>query len=147
MKTKQPNPKYIEWRSPEELHETSLYWISELKFIKDEQHFLEELIENHTLQLLSKVIFNKSKLVVKALSISKKNIEPLLKKIINHHNELTILLDGIDQPIEEKKYKEEHRKLMVAVNDFLKEYREVKRNTFDLIKTIIKQSKQKRLLH
>lgn len=147
MKTKQPNPKYVEWRSPEELHETSLYWISELKFIKDEQHFLEELIENHTLQLISKTTFDISKPIVQALSKSKKNIEPLLKKIINHHNELTILLDGIDQPIEEKKYKEEHRKLMVAVNDFLKEYREVKRNTFDLIKTIIKQSKQKRLLH
>lgn len=147
MKTKQPNPKYIEWRSPEELHETSLYWISELKFIKDEQHFLEELIENHTLQLLSKTIFDKSKPIVETLSLSKKNIEPLLKKIINHHNELTILLDGIDQPVEEKKYKEEHRKLMVTVNDFLKEYREVKRNIFDLIKTIIKQSKQKRLLH
>lgn len=146
MKTKQPNPKYIEWRSPEELHETSLYWISELKFIKDEQHFLQELIENHTLPLLSKTIFDKSKLIVEALSLSKKNIEPLLKKIINHHNELTILLDGIDQPTEEKKYKEEHRKLMVVVNDFLKEYREVKRNIFDLIKIIIKQSKQKRLL-
>ncbi len=147
MKTKQPNPKYVEWRSSEELHETSLYWISELKFIKDEQHFLEELIENHTLQLISKTTFDISKPIVQALSKSKKNIEPLLKKIINHHNELTILLDGIDQPIEEKKYKEEHRKLMVAVNEFLMEYREVKRNIFDLIKTIIKQSKQKRLLH
>lgn len=147
MKTTQLNPKYIEWRSPEELHETSLYWISELKFIKDEQHFLEELIENHILQLLSKTIFDKSKPVVEELSISKKEIEPLLKKIINHYNELTILLDGIDQPIEEKKYKDEHRKLMIVVNEFLLKYREVKRNIFDLIKIILKQSKQKRLLN
>ncbi|GGX18816.1 hypothetical protein [Aquimarina muelleri] len=146
MKTEQTNPKYIEWRSPEELHETSLHWILELKFIKDEQHFLEELIENHTLELVSKIIFGKSKSIVEALSISKKNIKPLLKKITNHHNELTVLLDGVDQPIEEKKYKEEHRKLTIVVNEFFEEYREVKRDIFDLIKSILKQSKQKRLL-
>ncbi len=147
MKPKKPNVKYVEWRSPEELHEASLNWISELKFIKDEQHFLDELIENNTLQLISGKTFEKSKKVVNELSQKRKVIEPMLKRIINHYNELTILLDGIDQPVEEKKYKENHSKLLVEVSEYLMDYKDIKRSIFDLIKTIMKQSKQKRLLN
>ncbi|MBQ0734788.1 hypothetical protein [Aquimarina celericrescens] len=147
MKSKKPNVKYVEWRSPEELHEASLHWISELKFIKDEQHFLDELIEDNTLQLISGETFEKSKQVVNDLSKKRKVLEPLLKKIINHYNELTILVDGVDQPAEEKEYKEHHRELLVEVSEYLNEYKEVKRKIFELIKTIMKQSKQKRLLN
>ncbi|EZH74731.1 hypothetical protein ATO12_08300 [Aquimarina atlantica] len=146
MKAKQPNIKYVEWRSPEELHEISLNWVSELKFIKDEQHFLDELIENHTIQLISKKIFEESKNILQELSLSRKGLDPLLKKIINHHNELTILLDGIDQPVEEKQYKEDHWELTMAVSKYLNSYKETKRKVFDLIKTIMKEGKQKRLL-
>ncbi|WP_024768129.1 hypothetical protein [Aquimarina macrocephali] len=146
MKAKQPRVKYVEWHSPEELHEISLNWVSELKFIKDEQHFLDELIENHTLQLISKKTFEKSKNILQELSLSRKGIDPLLKKIINHHNELTILLDGVDQPIKEKQYKEDHWALTIEVSTYLNRYKEIKRKVFDLIKAIIKESKQKRLL-
>lgn len=147
MKAKLPSVKYVEWRSPEELHEISLNWVSELKFIKDEQHFLDELIENHTLQLISKKTFEKSKNIVQELSLSRKDIDPLLKKIINHHNELMILLDGVDQPIKEKQYREDHWELTMAVSKYLNSYKEIKRKIFDLIKAIIKEGKQKRLLN
>lgn len=147
MKTKIPNVKYIEWKSPDELHETSLNWISELKFIKDEQHFLEELIENHTLELISGERFEKSKAIVNELSELSKKIDPLLKKIINHTNELTILIDGIDQPVEEKQYKKNHSKLVVEVSNYEEIYKDNKRKIFELIKSIIKQKKQKRLLN
>ncbi len=147
MKSKEPNVKYVEWHSPEELHEAALNWVSELKFIKDEQHFLDELIQNYTLQLISGKTFEKSKIVVNELSQKRKMIDPLLKKIINHHNDLTILLDGIDQPKEEKQYKEDHRVLIVEVVRYLNDYKEIKRKIFELIKNIMKQGKQKRLLN
>lgn len=146
MKSKKPNVSYIEWKSPDELHEASLHWISELKFIKDEQHFLNELIENYTLQLISKKTFEKSKETIQEVLKKRKEIDPLLKKIIQHINGLTILIDGIDQPAEEKTYKENHRELVIEVNEYLNDYKEIKRDIFELIKEIIKQSKQKRLL-
>ncbi|TSE08068.1 MULTISPECIES: hypothetical protein [Aquimarina] len=146
MKPKQPNVKYIEWRSPEELHETSIQWVLELKFIKDEQHFLDELIKNHTIELISEKTFEKSRDIVNELSTKRKEIDPLLKKIINHHNELTILMDGIDQPKKEKQYKEDHRELTIIVNIYLNDYKVLKRKIFDLIKMIMKLGKQKRLL-
>ncbi len=147
MKLKTPNIKYVEWRSPEELHEASLNWISALKFVKYEQHFLDELIENYTLQLISGKTFDKSKKVIHELSQKRKTIDPLLKKIINHHNELTIILDGIDQPTEEKKYKEVYRKLLAELNEYSNTYKEVKKKIFELVKSIIKKDKQKRLLN
>ncbi|WP_378182620.1 hypothetical protein [Aquimarina sp. SS2-1] len=147
MKSKQPNIKYIEWKSAEELHEASLHWISELKFIKDEQHFLDELIENYTIQLISEKTFEKSSEIINELNQSQKNLNPLLKKVIKHCNELTILVDGIDQPAEEKQYKEHHQKLVVEVSAYFETYKQTKRRIFDLIKNIIKKGKQKRLLN
>ncbi|MFD2564336.1 hypothetical protein [Aquimarina rubra] len=147
MKSKQPNIKYIEWKSAEELHEASLNWISELKFIKDEQHFLDELIENYTVQLISEKTFEKSSEIINELNQNRKDINPLLKKVIGHCNQLTILVDGIDQPQEEKQYKEDHGKLMVEVSIYFDSYKQTKRRIFDLIKAIIKKGKQKRLLN
>lgn len=147
MKTRQPNIKYVEWKSAEELHEMALDWISELKFVKDEQHFLDELLEEHTFQILSGKTFEESSEIIRKISKRREELEPLLKKIIQHHNELTILMDGIDQPKEEQEYKEHHRELVIEVNTYFNSYKKTKLEIFDLIKSIMKMSKQKRLLN
>ncbi len=146
MKAREPNIKYVEWQSPDELHEISLNWVSELKFIKDEQHFLDELMQNYMLELLSGNVYKKSKKVLNDLSEERKDLEPLFKEIINHHNALAILVDGKDQPVEEKQYKDDHRALIIKVNEYLINYKDTKRKVFELIKTIMKREKQKRLL-
>ncbi|WP_378187644.1 hypothetical protein ACE939_04735 [Aquimarina sp. W85] len=79
MKSRVVNSKYVEWRSAEEMHEIALTWISELKFIKDEQYFFDELLDNFSLQLLSEKNFTKSKKVHNALGEMRKYLEPLLK--------------------------------------------------------------------
>ena len=56
-----PNIKYIESKDPDELHIESLNWISELKFIEDEQHFLDDLLKSYTLQLIENVDFTKKR--------------------------------------------------------------------------------------
>ncbi|AXT62324.1 hypothetical protein D1816_18800 [Aquimarina sp. AD10] len=146
MKTQAPNTKYVAWKSPEELYETSLHWISELKFIKDEQQFLTKLVEEHTLHLISKENYRKSKVIIQELAYKQKMITPLLKKIINHHNELLILVDDLDELVKEKEYKQHHRVLLQEVNVYFNHYKELKRTIFNLIKTIMKENKQKRLL-
>ena len=102
MKTIMPNIKYIESKSPDELHVESLNWISELKFIKDEQRFLNDLLKSFTLQLLENQEFSKNREIINNLTKIRKGGEQLLKKLINHENELLILVDGIDQIKEEK---------------------------------------------
>ncbi len=147
MKTLIPDIKYIESKSPEELHVESLNWLSELKFIKDEQHFLDELLKSYTLQLAKNQDFSKNKDIISHLSKLRKNGEELLKKIINHENELLILVDGIDQIKEEKHYRFLHSTYLMEVTNYFNEYKDVKRSIFDVVKKIMKQEKQKRLLN
>ena len=147
MKTIMPDIKYIESKSPVELHIESLNWISELKFIKDEQHFLDELLKSYTLQLIEKQDFSKNKDIISHLSNLRKDGEKLLKKIINHENELLILVDGIDQIKEEKHYRFLHSTYIMKVTNYFNEYKDAKRDIFDVVKKIMKQEKQKRLLN
>ncbi|GAA4112401.1 hypothetical protein GCM10022393_10840 [Aquimarina addita] len=146
MKPITPNTKYIAWRSSEELHEACLQWISELKFSKDEQHFLDELIKDYTLPLITNQNFEKSSEIINRLSKKQQELEPLIKKIIRHQNELNILIDGVDQPKEEKEYKNMHSALLIEVNLYFNEFKKVKRDIFDMIRNSMKQSKKKRLL-
>ncbi len=147
MKTIMPDIKYIESKSPVELHVESLNWISELKFIKDEQHFLDELLKSYTIQLIEKQDFSKNKEIISHLSKLEKDGEKLLKKIINHENELLILVDGIDQIKEEKHYRFLHSTYIMKVTNYFNEYKDVKREIFDVVKKIMKHEKQKRLLN
>lgn len=147
MKTIMPDIKYIESKSPGELHVESLNWISELKFIKDEQHFLDELLKSYTIQLIEKQDFAKNKEIISELSKLEKDGEKLLKKIINHENELLILVDGIDQIKEEKHYRFLHSTYLLEVTNYYNNYKDAKKKIFDVIKKIMKQEKQKRLLN
>lgn len=140
------NKKYIKLLSIEELHSDILNCISELCFIKDEQQFLEDLISNYTLDLLNGSVYENSKVVISNLAHLKKELIPLLKKSMNHRNNLEVLLDEVIIPSEMQNYKEEHYKLVLEVAFFISKFKKAKRKIFSLIKQIIKEGKQKRLL-
>jgi len=53
------------------------------------------------------------------------------------------LVDGIDQPTEEEAYKKEHRRLIIAVSEYLKSYRKLKSRLFENLKYILKKQKQR----
>jgi len=63
-----------------------------------------------------------------------------------HEKALQILVDGIDQIKEEEAYRKEHLRLIIDVSNFQKKHREIKKRIFKLIKNILKEAKQKRLL-
>lgn len=146
MKVIKTTPKYIEWLNAELMHEESGKWMSELRFIKDEESFFEDLIKLFTLQLIDSENFSKSKEIVELLkSLRVKNIE-LINSIVIHERELKIMVDGKDQLKEEDAYKVTHRELLIAVKRYFKEYRKLKSQLFKTIKGIMKSEKQKRLL-
>ncbi len=147
MKTIMPNIKYIESKSPDELHVESLNWISELKFIKDEQRFLEDLLKSYTIQLLENQDFSKNREIINHLTKHRKSGETLLKKLINHENELLILVDGIDQIKEEKHYRFLHSTYILEVTNYFNDYKDIKKDIFSAVKQIMKHEKQKRLLN
>lgn len=138
--------KFVEWLSTDDMHGNSKEWLSELKFVKDEQLFLEDLITTFTLQLIDKQHFSENKKAIEALQISIQEIETLIKKVILHQNNIEIMVDEIDQLKEEEKYKEEHKNVTRIVHQFLKEHKKLKTQLFDIIKEIKKTEKQKRLI-
>ncbi len=146
MKTKKQIYRYLEWKSPDEMHQTSLEWISELKFIKDEQMFLNDLVRSYTLQITSLGIFEESRILITAISNSELEVELLLKKAQVHENQLFIMLDDVDQPKMEKAYTETHRDLIFTIDKYVTEYRRLKGSLFKMISEVMKKEKQKRLL-
>lgn len=143
MKTTQSSPKYIEWISAEDMHTDSTEWASQLEFAKDEHLFFEHVITTYTSQLLAFKDFSSDKELVDTINRSfKKNLQ-LLAEVTAHQTALQIMVDGIDQPKDEKKYKETHRKLAVEVAGFLHEYHALKTQLFAIITTIRKEEKQR----
>lgn len=146
MKVVKKSPVYVEWLNADLMHEESVKWLSELKFIKDEEHFFEDLIKLFPLQLIDSKNFTKSKETVQLLkTLRLKNVE-LINAVTAHEKELKIMVDGKDQLKEEAAYKEKHRDLLILVKRYFKEYRKLKTQLFKTIKEIMKSEKQKRLL-
>lgn len=138
---------YIEWLNAEEMHEASIRWFSELKFIRDEQFFLNNLVQSFTLQLIDANIYDDSKKIIQRLQHVEKEIVSLFKKVQAHENQLEIIVDDVDQLKMEKAYLETHKELQIAMNDYTQEYREIKEQLFKLLTSILKKGKQKRLLN
>ncbi|MBU2928616.1 hypothetical protein [Winogradskyella psychrotolerans] len=146
MKTSQKQLRYAEWLSAEEMHLDSKEWLSELNFTKDEHLFFEDLVTQFTSQLIASEKFSDSIELVDAINKSEKYNNELIEAVNNHENELQIMLDGIDQKKEEKAYTKAHLDLIVSITAFLKEYKSLKMQLFEIIKNIIKEEKVSHLL-
>lgn len=146
METTGQNYKYVEWKSAEEMHFSSIQWISELNFIKDEHLFFEDMLKEYTLPIIESHLLSKAKDLIDRLTKHQQKTELLLNKITAHRNGLQIMIDGINQLEEENKYKKEHRKLLIEVNQFELEYNDLKKEIFKTVSQALKQQKQKRLL-
>jgi hypothetical protein len=146
MESNKTKAKYQEWLSPEIIHKATLNWLSELNFIKDENLFFDDLIKSYTLQLIEAKHFNEGKVITDELKEIKKETNRILEVVTMHEKALQILVDGIDQIKEEEAYRKEHLRLIIDVSNFQKKHREIKKRIFKLIKNILKEGKQKRLL-
>lgn len=144
MNTKKSPSAYIEWLSAEDMHEESMQWLSELEFIKDEQDFFNDLITTYTPQLTDSQRFDLTKQMAKELIRLENEATTLIDFVKVHNNDLKIMVDGIDQPAEEKAYKEKHRSLIAEVNSFINYNRKLKSQLFKLIKDILKEEKKER---
>jgi hypothetical protein len=146
MKTRQTNLRFVKWLSSEEMNEASKQWLSELNFVKDEHLFFEDLVTQFTSQLIAFGNFSSNEEIIDAINLSQKQNNTLIEAVKIHKNELQIMVDQIDQLEEERAYAKEHSDLIIAITKFLKEYRSLKTQLFDIIKNIKKEEKNRYLL-
>jgi len=142
METSTKNYGYIEWLSAEEMHDATKLWLSELKFAKDEQRFLNSLVKSHTLQLTDKDVFATSKKLVEALVSAERELVILMKKVQSHENLLEIMVNGVDELRMEKAYLETHWQLTSETRKYLNAYRLLKTQLFDLVSKVMKKNKR-----
>jgi hypothetical protein len=139
--------RMMEWLDPNEMHEDSQKWMSELKFVRDEQLFLNDLVKSYTLQLTDSAVFNESKEIIGAIATAEKEVIVLMKKVQAHGNQLEIMLDKTDQLKMEQVYTETHWVLNAEIAKYSIEYRELKSRLFRLVSKVMKKDKNNRLLN
>ncbi|MFT0714832.1 hypothetical protein [Flagellimonas lutimaris] len=147
METKSNKRKFREWFSADELHEESKKWFSELKFAKDEQKFLNNMVKDYTLDIIDSDMFKTIQPVVESLNKSEKDLVDLFKKVQLHENQLQIMVDDVNQEKMEEAYLDTHNDLAMEVQDYFETYRDSKTKIFDIVSNVIKRKKQKRLLN
>lgn len=138
--------RYAKWLSAEDMNINSKEWLSELNFIKDEHLFFQDLINSLALELAEENSKDNYIEIIDILNTSQKQNQTLIKAVNDHQNELEVMLDGIDQIKEEKMYVKVHATLIATIAEFLKEYKLLKTQLFDIIKTITKDGKQRDLM-
>jgi hypothetical protein len=146
MKTIQTHAHYIEWLSAEQMHNASKQWQSELEFTSDEHLFFEDLITTFTSQLIASKRFSDTNEIIDAINRSQKQNNALLEAIKRHENELQVMVDGVDELKKENAYTRAHKELIATINDFLKDYKSLKIQLFEIVKNIRKEEKQSRLI-
>ena len=139
------NIEYIKWRNTQGLHEDAVNTISNLKFYKDELHFLKDLVAEHTLELIYGKSHEEALKIGTELHALNNRLKNLLKVLVEHSNHLQVLTDDIDVPNELIDYENVHYKLMVDASDFYRDVKKSKHKIFKMMADIMKKSKQKKL--
>jgi hypothetical protein len=147
MQAKKLKYGYVEWLSAQEMHEDTLKWMSELNFTRDEQLFLNDLVKSYTIQLTDTDIFEESRKLVEDILQAEKDSIVAMKKVQAHENRLEIMVNDVDELKMEKAYLETHWELLNETEEYLVEYRKLKKRLFKLVSKVMKAQKQKRLLN
>lgn len=128
-------------QTAKEMHSESLQYISELKFIADEQVFLTHLLGKYSDK---PSVLEKHQELLKfraLLTENKNNCNSLLSKIQNHNNKLDVLLGDIKKPFEESEVIAEHCIISEKKDVFMHDFRELKMNVFITAIAIMKEEK------
>ncbi|MCJ7465602.1 MAG: hypothetical protein MUO53_02795 [Maribacter sp.] len=147
MEATKKNHRYTEWLNAEEMHDTSKRWMSELKFTRDEQLFLNDLVKSYTLELIDSPIFDESKKIVDTILYEEEKVVSLMKKVQAHENLLEIMVNNIDELEKEKAYTKTHWELATELQQYMVDYQRIKTRLFKLLSKVMKKQKQKRLLN
>jgi hypothetical protein len=97
--------------------------------------------------LLAGKSYELSRNVITRLTKSRNNLGPILKKFMSHNNDLESLFDKIDKTEEMDNFKKMHNQLMTEFILYNTQFKKVKKQIFKLIKQILKEKRQVKLLN
>jgi len=132
-------------KSVQELHNDSKLWISEINFINDEIRFLEHLLSSKYIDCLAAGLYKKIEEFVHKLK-EQKTVGKTLKIVINEQEAILSDLINNNSVSSNKNFLENHKKLEFEMNYYMKKYRRLKKQIFDIVENVMKQKEQKKLI-
>lgn len=132
-------------KSVQELHNDSMLWISEINFINDEVRFLEHLLSAKYIDCLAAGLYKKIEELVHKLKEQKK-VGDTLKIVIKEQEVILTDLIKRNNVLSNKNFLENHKKLELEVSYYIKKYKRLKKQIFDIVENVMKQKVQKKLI-
>jgi len=128
------------------LHDSSITWISELEFMKDEEVFMEQLLSTHFLDLSTEKLYESTRKLIRKLKEVELLGEELIEKVRSHNEKIASAIENVKQNRERDLVKD-HMHIGKDFENLILKYRYVKKKIFAVIKEIMIHHKQKLLLN
>lgn len=135
---------HTEYKSSYIIYENYKEWLSELDFISDEISILEELINSHFIELCGFDMFNKSKELVRKIESNKIDLNDLKSDIYTQLKYLSVFIENSNTYGTEEFYTK-HHDISENKHSYMQSIKELKKETYNLIKEILIRNKQKKI--
>ncbi len=119
----------------EALHQQSMEWLEDIAFWRDEAAFLYALEIKKTLKSVPVDAKDKiAKIENELMKMAGDDIDNLYNEVEKHEHYLNVMLET--QRANEEEYREKHKAIAKKVEQFDKNFRSLKKNIFNLVKSI-----------
>ncbi|HKJ07346.1 MAG TPA: hypothetical protein VJ970_07775 [Flavobacteriaceae bacterium] len=116
----------------------SKFWIDELEFLNLEQKFLYQILTKKIISNCNNEQFKKAKMYIECLKNEDKIGNELWLTSVENKSNLTLLLEGI-QLSKEAEFKDLHKTLELNFNNFVENFRVLKKEIFDLVLQVFEE--------
>jgi CRISPR/Cas system CMR subunit Cmr4 (Cas7 group RAMP superfamily) len=140
-----PKNNFINEAKWEELYVLTEYWLSELKFFKDEIKFLEDIINKYFIWLTKEENIDKVREQIVVLTKLHKEVDELIDRTKKHLNHIAELLTN-PFAYDEYKFREEHAVLEEDFTKAFKAYKNAKKEIFKITEHVMDTEKLQHLL-
>lgn len=131
-------------KSISKLHDKSKNWSSELAFINDEIKFLNHLLSAQYIDYLFAGLSKRIEIFTKKMEIEKQS-GVTLQHLINEHELLLTDLIEHNNLIANINYIDEHKKLEKEILIYLKKYKNLKKQIFEVVEKVMRKKNIKKL--
>jgi hypothetical protein len=136
------DPAEAEWKR---LFIITEHWRSDLKFFADELQFLRTLLDKYFLKLIKTENIESTQATVTKLTKLENRRHVFEQKLDRHFSHMTNLIEN-PFPHDAQMYRDEHAKLEFGMAEFVKDFRELKKEIFQLAKEVMDAEKTNHLL-
>jgi hypothetical protein len=136
---------YLESAAWRELHVLTSHWQSDMAFFADELRFIDLLFDKYFNALIDPENIGTTKAVASKLSTLKNDREILSSRLAEHLHHIKELMTT-SPPQSAANVREEHASLEEGLTDFIKRFRVVKREIFELTERIARTEKARHLI-